>query len=151
MPGKKAKKGVDESLEKEVKRLKSEASRRRSEIRSLMDELTELKTSLFQTERHSEVRFFQLVQAMKVACVMSVPFLENRSTEQVMAYFEYIAKTMGYEATELRPVLRMVLMRGSQVVIEMHTEPVEGEAPGATVSRKDVERAMKLPRLASYI
>lgn len=151
MPRKKAKKGADESLEKEVKRLNREVSRRRSEIRSLAGELTEVKTSLFLGERQCEVQFFQLVQAMRVACVMSVPFLENRSTEQVMEFFEHIAKTMGYEATELRPALRMVLMRGSQRVIEMHTTPVEGEAPSATASRKDVERALKSPRLASYI
>jgi hypothetical protein len=66
-------------------------------------------------------------------------------------FFEHFAKTMGYDPAELRPALRMVLMRGGQRVIEMHTEPVEGDAPSGTVVRKDIERALKSPRLAAYI
>lgn len=151
MTAKNAKKSEDKSLAKEVRRLKWQVARRRSEIRKLVTELAEVRASLFHSDRQAEVHFFQLVQAMQVACVMSVPFLENRSMEQTLEFFEHIAKTMGYDPAELRPALRMVLMRGGQRVIEMHTEPVEGDAPSGTVVRKDIERALKSPRLAAYI
>ncbi len=144
MQAKKARKSV-------VKCPSKEMSRRDKRISQLQADLERVKLILTHSEREKEVQFFQLVQAMQVACVMSVPFLENRSMEQTLEFFEHIAKTMGYDPAELRPALRMVLLRGRQQVIEMQTEPIDGWVLGTTVNRRETERAFKSPRLRSFI